>query len=287
MAVGTGTAKVRMRITVLLGTLLIAVQAALAAEPPARIPIDSLRTLCSQLFSLERSEDQGRIGFATSVVEPDSNSIFAALVANHELFLGYLLDHSQKTYGPGNNSFLQIEDGDEINRAFQSALERDSSFNEWLLPVLAQWLARQGGHVEGFPKVAADTTAWKWDEVFPLAARFIYVDARDTAGQYQTHVCFEINGLADYSGRKNLWVEAFAFDAIVSDIGSENSSIYPEFQRLGKQVRLAAASKDSTTEVLRAQGAMFGLMAQSPVFQSALKTAYAKKNDVLPVRIVD
>ncbi len=262
-------------------------QASLAIEQPNRISIDSLRTLCSQLFSLERSEYQGQVGFSTSVVELDSNSIFAGLIEDHQLFLGYLLDHSQSVFGPGNNSLLQIEDSDEMNRAFQTALEKDSSFNHWLLPFLARWLAIHGLDTDESFVTGADTSAWTWNEVFLLAARFIYIDGLSREGQLQAHFCAGINGIDDYNGRKNLWVEGLALEAIMDDLSSDESVMYEEYQRLSALAKRSVTDSDSAKAVHQAQAAMFGLMAESEVLQQLLRSRYRSLEGILPVRVFE
>ncbi len=277
----------RLRISVIVGTLILGTQISLAIDQSKRVSIDSLRTMCSQLFLLERSEYQGQVGFSTSIVEPESSGVLSGLVDDHELLLGYLLDHSQEVFGPGNNSLLQIEDGNEMNRAFQTALESDSSFNQWMLPLLSRWLRIQGQDIDESFVTKADTSAWTWNEVFPLAARFIYIDGLNGEGQFQAHFCAGINGIDTYEGRKNLWVEAFALEAIMEDLFSDEPGMYEEYQRLGPLAKHSVTESDSAKVVLQAQKAMFDLMTESEVLQRLLRSKYSGVEGILPIRIVE
>jgi len=239
---------------------------------------DTLRIVCSNLFAVERTE---RGGFNTLVSMPEEGNLLYSLAQKHELFLDYLVDHC----GFDISTLPNTEDSVELNRAFHERLRGHAELNACLLPVLTGYLKKQGITVRDVAATTLDTSAWTWAEVMPLASRFVYIDGRDSARQLQTHVCTGENGVVAYSERKNVWVEAMVFEAIMNDLFSEDSQIYPEFLSFAKSVNLVATSDDSTTAVLQVREAMFGLVEKSAVFKNVINEAYTNMSYLIPLKI--
>ena len=249
----------------------------------AALSIDSIRALYLPAFELPKSGQKANNDAVCEIKElPDSNPL-AAFVEANDAALEYIASNGRSiVMGHIDPDVKKI-----TNKLLQSELAQDSTFNAAVVPMAARWLQSQGIQVEPASLTGYEDSLWTWEEIWAIGIRFVFVDGRQANGDFQSHFCSGINGIADYPGRKSVGVEAAVFQWIMNDVYADESKIIPLYMNSGRLLRLTSASEDSVTTVLRAQGAMWATLYESDEFHSVLEEGYHLAKSYTPFVIVD
>jgi hypothetical protein len=246
--------------------------------------VEEVQATYTDLFTAEvRPLTETVYTVARSVVEPPPSHPLSGLVREHGRIPGYLLTH----WTGVPDSLLAAVPGDSaaVAAAFQGLLRKDSTFNALFLPVVDRYLNMHGGDLIGFePPPPASIP---YDDFLDIAVRFFYPDAIRPDGTIQSHVCVAINGVRELSGPRRPYAEALAYVAILNAFFSaspENpSELEQNWRETNRLMNSIALGQDPETRLLRAQGLMWGQMAQSDELHRVLQSEYEGSRDVLPL----
>ena len=100
-----------------------------------------------------------------------------------------------------------------------------------------------------------------------------------------THVCALISGIRDLPDPVDPLVEALAFVAVNSAFMAPHSRLMQAYELAARRAKTASVSVAPAKRLLRAQGAMWAQMEQSPAMSTSIATAYRKYGRVMPFRI--
>ena len=220
------------------------------------------------------------VGFNVEGVR--AGSLLAPFLHAHGRIVWYLATH---THGAEARLVGERDDPIVVRDSVVNALRTNPIFNDRLLQMLSKYWRPLGREVEGYvpPAVSPRVSVTQLNRV---GARFFYPDRISATGDTLfTHICAGINGIGDLPDPVDPLVEAFVFAAVNSVIFQPHSPLMHAFDVASKRAKVTSASKDPATRVLRAQGALWSQLEQSPALADALKTAYAKEEDALPFRV--
>lgn len=211
-----------------------------------------------------------------------AGSLLEHFVAEHASVVTYLL-----RYGVGYDETRVLagtSDSGSAAARLRAALHQDARFNRLFLPLALGYLAKRGTPVSPWPmehpkpRVALAAAQ-------RLAARFFYPDEVDSAGVLTGAICTTNNGLQDVEQPRNLMVEAFLFGLIRQRIREPASPILAAYDRAMRAANQLGLSTDPAVRVARAQGLMWGVMAEDPALREAIVSEYARSKEWLPFTI--
>ena len=253
------------------------------------LPLTTIAAAGDTLTSAEERQAYGdlfRIGvhqvgagrfYSVDVAPRDPAHPLAAFATENARLLDFLLQH-----GPGFR-LDSIARGDSAGAQarFAAALAGDSAFNALVLPLVSRYLAAHGGRLVGLESPPERRRVPL--QAFTVVAVRFFDPFLDERGEILTHVCTSYNGLAELPGPCDLPLQALAFSAIMGDVlrGSQ-SRIEPDFgpaRRLMSDLQLGGVPE---VRLRRAQGVMWGAMAQSRLLREVLLAEYAAKAAYLP-----
>jgi hypothetical protein len=260
--------------------MLIALGAATYAEGDSLTARDIAASYVS-IFHLNRvATPRGDTLLMVSVVPPSPPHPLAPFVRENERWLSYLLQH-------GRGFELEVlvgarRDSVTLQRRFAARLAGDSTFNAVVLPAATAYLRRAGPHVTDV-RAPAQKQVIPMERAIQIAVRFFYPDII-TEERILTHVCTVINAVKELGPPRNLAFEALAFSAIMGEVTRGDSSRLEADFAPARLLMNKLDSRGTPDEVRlnRAQGVMWGLMAQSPRLREVLALEYAAKADFLP-----
>ena len=256
---------------------------ALAAAPDiAETPemtVAEVQSAYSDLFTVKVYA----FGVSRYVVEPPQSHPLAGLIREHGRIAEYLL--TNWTGVP--NSFISAATGDStvVAATFQGLLRQDSTFNALFLPFVDRYLNAHGGDLVGFEY--PPPTPLVYDEFIDIAVRFFYPDAIRPDGTIQSHVCVAFNAVRELGGPPRPYAEALAYSAILNEFFPASpegpSELERDWRETNRLMNSLALGKDPETRLLRAQGLMWGYMAQSEELHRSLRSEYERSREVLPL----
>lgn len=208
--------------------------------------------------------------------------LLAPFLRAHGRIVGYLASHT-----PGAHARLVGEHDDPraVRDSVITALRDNKEFNDRFHTMLAAYWRPSGRTIEGF--VPSRHSSLAPATLQRVGARFFYPDRVSATGDTLfTHVCAGVNGLSELPERPDPLVEAFVFVAVNSAFMAPRSSLMKAYEVAATRMKNASASTDPAKRILRAQGAMWAQMEQSPAMADAIRTAYRRHGRVMPFRLV-
>jgi hypothetical protein len=222
----------------------------------------------------------GVVAFTTDSVP--SGSLLAPFLRAHGRIVWYLATH---TRGGEARLLGEHDDPGAVRDSVVSALAESVGFNDRLFGMLSKYWRPSGRVIEGYVPTTG-TLGVSATLLNRVGARFFYPDRMSATGDTLfTHICAGINGIGDLPEPVDPLVEAFAFVAVNSVVFKPNAPLMHAFDLASKRAKATSASKDPATRVLRAQGALWSQLEQSPAMASAMASAYAKQERALPFHI--
>ena len=221
------------------------------------------------------------VGFA--VDQPRTASLLAPFLRAHGRLVWYLAVHT-----PGTEARL-VRDGDDptaVRDSIVRTLHTSAAFNDRLLRMLAAYWRPSGRRIAGYASAPAYTPV-PLANLSRIGARFFYPDRVSATGDtLSTHICAGINGISDLPEAVDPLVEAFVFVAVNTAInGKAPRPLRQAFETAGARAKMTSVSKEPATRILRAQGALWAQLEQSPAMVAAMRSAYATHRAVLPFRL--
>jgi hypothetical protein len=247
-------------------------RAAITAEIASMVRIDTL------------TGPDGRpahvVGFNTDAAR--AGSLLAPFLKANGQLVWYLAVH---TPGAGTRLVTEGNDPKAARDSVVRALRESQSFNDQLHYMLASYWRPTGRRIEGY--AAPPRTVVSSKTLQRVGARFFYPDNVSSKGDTLfTHICAGINGISELPEPVDPMVEAFVFVAVNKAMfGTKNSPLMQAFDVASSRAKAATVSKDSTKRVVRAQGAMWAYMENSPAMASALSSAFHRHGALMPFRV--
>jgi len=202
---------------------------------------------------------------------------------DNEFFLTYLIGNAVSF---NKSEILEAEAPIEKRKqSFYEALRSDESFNEALFTSFGRYLASQGNLLVGWNQAEGVRSVTESD-LQRLAVRFFFPDAVTDEGRLSGHICVGINGLEDIEGDRDVLVEAFVYATIFRALRKERYGLDEEFRAALEAAQNLALSVDEETKILRAQGAVWALLARSENIRNMLRESYQMRETYLPFQIV-
>ncbi|MHB1070407.1 MAG: hypothetical protein ACYC1W_11180 [Gemmatimonadaceae bacterium] len=210
-----------------------------------------------------------------------AGSLLAPFMQAHGGIVGYLAAHTQ---GAEARPIGERDHPSAVRDSIVSALRTSLVFNERLLQMLSMYWRPTGRVIKGYSP-SANLPSASIADFSRIGARFFYPDRQSATGDTLfTHICAGINGIRDLPDSVDPLVEAFVYVAVRS-VFLPQSPLMHAFDVAVKRAKATSASKDPSTRVLRAQGALWSQLEQSPALMRAITTAYAGHKAALPFRI--
>jgi hypothetical protein len=200
----------------------------------------------------------------------------------HGRLLWYLATHT-----PGAEARILPLSADPrpVRDSISAALINNDVFMRRLMTMLSQYGASRHRVVEGVPAMPERPSISAAD-LSVLGARFFYPDRFSADGQTMfSHICAGANGLGDVPMPVDPAVEAFLFVAVSDAAFAPNSELMADYEIAAKRAKVVSMSKDVTTRIRRAQGALWMQLEQSAALKRAIESGYAMNAAVLPFRI--
>lgn len=221
-------------------------------------------------IAFERKSDEGHPYIIKGINDSTGDYCYAALVKDRYLFFDYLFEWAT---APGFNAQLRaIKDSTQVQKGAVALLRKDTLFNRTLNNLIAQTVAGTK------PKDSLD-----FKDVLDVAVKFFNVNSLSKDGDYKVRVCVGYNGLKETMKKRNLLLEAFCFDAIMTRYQSQaDDSLHNEFIANAQEMAGVSLGEDHTAKLHRAQGALYLLMGRSELLRRTLREAYEKQKEVLP-----
>ena len=204
----------------------------------------------------------------------------ANLVNNNYHFFLYLAQHGTEVHL--EDLYRRKLDWEELQRTFYTNLRTDERFNGIVLDVVARFLQSRDQTLVGF--VQQPSYRLPIEDAVRVAVRFFY-PFRVVRGEIQSYVCVGINGLLDYPGGRDLVLEAFAYSAIFHELLEPKYDVRVDYEHAKTMMNGLSLSSDEETRLLRAQGLMWGYMAQSERLRQVLLAEYQRTRVYLPFDI--
>lgn len=259
----------------------------LSAAAPASgdtIPLSQLRAEYQNIIRLEQTQHDGESFTGLDVDSLAAEHPLSEAVNSNRHYLLYLAQHATR---PSFSEFATSERPfAEVREDYYAVLEGDSTFNAAVQPLFGRYLNERGVVVDGYDH-SRPRSAVRMEDVINVAVRFFYPDTILQDGSIEGHICASINGVQDFQGTRDLALEAFAYSAIFRDIFQPKHDVRREYNRVKALMNQVGLSSDPEVRLTRAQGMMWGHMAQSQQLRAALLEEYQAKREYLPFVITD
>lgn len=266
-------------------TLALLVTTSLAPARPdtvrrAAIERDLVRLIQSDTVPGPPGEGTVRVvGF--NVDTKDTLISMGGFVRDHGRLLWYLATH---TPGAEARMLPLRADPEPVRDSIRAALLGNDAFMQRVMTMLARYGASRHQVVVAAP--AAELPTVSSSELSALGVRFFYPDRFSEDGTTMfTHICAGANGLSDFPSVVDPVVEAFTFVAVNRAVFKPHSALMRDYEAAAKRAKVVSVSKDVTTRVRRAQGALWMQLEQSGALKQAIAHEYAISKDILPFRL--
>ncbi len=209
-------------------------------------------------------------------------SLLHDFLAAHGDVVMYLAGHTPGAFP----RFVRKGDRPEAVRdSIIATLQASPPFNERLFAMLVRYWRPRGRVITGdlppAPRIAVTTL-----ELRQIAARFYFPDRVSAVGDTLfVHICSGANGITQLTSPVDPLVEAVVFVAVNRATFRPHSALYRDFDAAFTKAKQVSFSKDSTTRILRAQGALWAEMERSHALDEALRSAFASRRAVLPIEV--
>ena len=247
-------------------------RAAIAAEIASLVRIDTITGPDGRAATI--------VGFNTDSLR--GRALLAPFLKANGRFVSYIASH---TPGAGARLVTEGSDPQVVRDSVVTALRESQAFNERLYYMLASYWRPTGRRIEGYTvpsrTVVSSTTLQR------VGARFFYPDRVSSTGDTLfTHICAGINGISELPEPVDPMVEAFVFVAVNRAMfETQNSPMMRAFETASKRAKAATVSNDPAKRVVRAQGAMWAYMENSPTMASALTRTYQRYGALMPFQM--
>lgn len=215
--------------------------------------------------------------------ELEGDNPLAGFVRDNGYFLTYLIGHAISF---NKAELFEVEVPiEQRKRSFYEALRSDQRFSDALLTAFGRYLASQGGVLVGWDHTAGVRRVTE-NELQRLTVRFFYPDAVTAGGKLTGHICVGINGLEDVDWERDILVEAFVYATIFRALREERYGLGEEFRAALEVAENLALSIDEETNITRAQGVVWAVLARSDNIRKMLRESYELREAYAPFRIV-
>jgi hypothetical protein len=209
--------------------------------------------------------------------EPDSESLLAGFAADNRRVIEYIGEHYHDLK---NDYFLGHLDARSRFPSEVVDSQWRNLYFEFLTQLMVRYLtSKQQLMIEGVS--LEDRSKITISHLQLSAAKFFYPDRVGFDGTILWHVCSGINGYMNAPPPREPMLEAFAFSVVYDHFTSPNDPISDEFDKAMKEAHNLNISDDNQSRLIRAQGFVFGFMAQDPILAKEIREMYAEKKDWL------
>jgi PAS domain-containing protein len=174
---------------------------------------------------------------------------------------------------------------EERKRSFYSALRNDQRFSEALFTAFGRYLESKGGVLVGWD-LADGVRSVTEQKLQRLAVRFFYPDAVSEDGRLTGHICVGLNGLEDFDWDRDVLIEAFVYSTIFRALREEKYGLAEEFRTALEAADNLALSVDEETRIVRAQGAVWTILARNDNIRKMLRESYEPRKAYVSFQIV-
>jgi hypothetical protein len=109
------------------------------------------------------------------------------------------------------------------------------------------------------------------------ASKFFHIKAINEKGQYVLKICNGLSGHADTHETTNSTLEAFCVKAIISHYDDEQYNLQKEMTQAVKAICKIKMGLNRDEQLLRAQGALYIIMARNEKLKEALLFEYQRQ----------
>ena len=202
-----------------------------------------------------------------SVAVPDDHCLAPAINQNLK-YIDYLI--SNYSDRASYQELAAIEDSLTLHKEYITLLKQDSSFNQ----VMTEF-------IQGVKDESAKAE-YNTDHVLNIAIKYFSITGL-RGENYMAKVCAGINDIKKTELIRKPQLEAFCFSAILEAMHpAGKGELMKDFTTRIKELYKMNLGVDREERLLRAQGAVFISMRNSPVLKKLLEEAYESKKESLP-----
>lgn len=251
------------------------------------LTLPELRRAAEQIFRTRLVTVQTQVGLRTGYSHevdtlPSAHPL-ARFVRENGRLLTFLVQHAPAFRV---DTLLERETTPEGRQThFAAALWADSAFKAAFRPLVARYLASQGGALVGYVPAAARPQITTRDYL-RVAVRFFdpFVNPEGGLG---THVCTALNALDELGPPRDRVLEALAFHAILDDMTRGAASrIERDFRPARRLMNRLDLGESHDIQLRRAQGVLWGALTTGPELRAVLLAAYRARAAYLPFVLV-
>ncbi len=230
----------------------------------------SLKGEYHELIDIEvyDSKEMNKKILVQKITTVDKSKCYAKYVNSIPVYFDYL--RSNFSNGQLYSEIDLDQDSLAIENAFKEALNKDTE----LQGKLDEYMLKVSG------KLPKDTILFS--ELHDIAVKFFAINKIDEQGRYVGKVCVGINLLEETLPKRNPFVEAAAFAAIMSDLKFEHSTLMNNFKGYMRELYNLNLGNDQEDRLLRAQGVMMQMMKKDVQLNGILAYFYAQHEKDLP-----
>lgn len=226
-------------------------------------------------FILVKRHDDGRRKFISqSVIKPQRDGCYSALVNDNTMFVYYLL--SSFSFDGNNAKLLDIIDEKQMIDTYFADLKQDVGFNQIMSDFVHKTVDKS------LPK---DTITM--DALLNVAVKYFSVVRVTDEGRYAGKVAVGLNDIKKTLTKRSPFLEAFAWTAILSNTDGTVYHLDDDYKAALKQIGKIELGINPDDRLLRAQGAMYVLMYNNPNLRAVLRTEFATHQAYLPFVLVE
>ncbi len=258
------------------GIVLISVFLSLAG---AKYTVEEVTKEYEKIFQIEVGEHENLGPYIdTNVAELTAEHFLHGFVKENYWLIHYLqVNRAGRDYG----RLLELRnDSTALAEHFYHSLGEDGEFNASLLALVSGYLSGLGKELVGHDPATKDLITA--DQLTRIAVRFFFLSQITKDGRIKASICAGLHGLKDFEGERDLMLEAFCYEAIFKELGSQQFGMRREFESILGRVRDLQLSRDKEMKLSRAQGAAWALLASNETLRRVLSNAYQSKRGILP-----
>lgn len=221
------------------------------------------------------------VGFNIDSVR--TGSLLRPFLRAHGSLVWYLATH---TRGAEPRLLGEHDVAAVVRDSIVAALSDDPAFFDRVVRMVAGYWSRPHHRtIAGYTAPAARDRI-SATQLNRVGARMFYPDRMSMVGDTLfTHICAGANGMGDLPVPVDPVTAAFVFATVSRAAFKPQSALMQAYDTAISRAKATSVSKDPATRILRAQGALWAQLEQSPALTHAMAAAYVEHQRVLPFRI--
>jgi hypothetical protein len=227
------------------------------------------------LFAVEKHKIRDTIILSKTINTDYKKGCFSDLTTKYPLYTRYLLRHfTNRNYMP---KLIGSKDSLSMQRKFIKFLKKDTKLDS-VMTRLSDKLLQKAEYKDSIVS---------FNDVLDVAVKFFYFHKNKRTGKNAAHICIGLNGIKETEPIHKPFLEAFAFQTIMSHIDDGTYNMFDLYIKEMKKLRPLNLGTKENEKLYRIQGAIYAVMFQNKKLKELLIKSYLKNQAILPFKIKD